>query len=464
MNDDDNEVLHSKLNMASYGCGSLSREFVSIAFNVIVFFYYEVEIGLNVWFIAAALVIFAIYNAVNDPILGFLTNRPFKFTKKWGRRKPWILIGGMPLGFCYFLIFIPPSIDPVADIWIIFGWLVFTTCLFDTMHSIFWVNFQSLFPDKFRSSKERRTATGIQIVLGIIGVALGSILPPLFYQYGNLESYIIQGVVVIIYALVTMLLAIPGLREDQEAIEIYLSSYSKQAEESSFIKTMRNAFKQKAFIGYVFLYTMYNASVSSMTASTPYLVYFILGMQSSAATLIMAGLLVGVLISIPIWVKLSHKLNDNRKIMLIAAILMGIYVTPLIFLESYIAIIIVIIIWGTAQGAFWLMIFPVFSEVIDESVVKTGKREEGTYTGLQQFFGRLGLIIQVMSFAIIHELTGFVEGANTQTPLAIWGIHMHLALIPMICILLGALVFWRFFDLTPEKVAEHQLAIKQMKL
>jgi Na+/melibiose symporter-like transporter len=110
------------------------------------------------------------------------------------------------------------------------------------------------------------------------------------------------------------------------------------------------------------------------------------------------------------------------------------------------------------------MIFPVFSEVIDESVVKTGKREEGTYTGLQQFFGRLGLIIQVMSFAIIHELTGFVEGSETQTPLALWGIHMHLALIPMICILLGALVFWRLFDLRPEKIAEIQLAIKEMKL
>ena len=235
MNDDDNEVLHSKLNMASYGCGSLSREFVSIAFNVIVFFYYEVEIGLNVWFIAIALTIFAIYNAVNDPLLGFLTNRPFKFTKKWGRRMPWILIGGIPLGFCYFLIFTPPSIDPVADTWIIFGWLVFTTCLFDTMHSLFWVNFQSLFPDKFRSSKERRTATGIQIVLGIFGVALGSILPPLFYHYGNLESYIIQGVVVIIFALVTMLLAIPGLREDRETIDLYLESFGKEAQRAPFI-------------------------------------------------------------------------------------------------------------------------------------------------------------------------------------------------------------------------------------
>jgi GPH family glycoside/pentoside/hexuronide:cation symporter len=227
---------------------------------------------------------------------------------------------------------------------------------------------------------------------------------------------------------------------------------------------MKNAFKQKSFIGYVFLYTMYNASLNCMTASTPYLVFFILKMPSSAATLIMAGLLVGVLISVPIWVKLSHKLNDNRKIMMTGAILMGIYVTPLIFLESYITIIIIVIIWGTAQGAYWLMIFPVFSEVIDESVVKTGKREEGTYIGIQQFFGRLGIIIQVMSFAIVHEFTGFVEGADTQTPLAIWGIHMHLAVIPMITILLGALVFWKLFNLRPEKVAEHQLAIKQMKL
>ncbi len=458
------EVTHSKLNMASYGFGSMSREFVQMAFNVLVFFYYEVEVGLNVWLIGLGLVIFAVYNAINDPLIGYLINRPFKFTKKWGRNKPWILLGGLPLGFCYFLVFNPPNVDAETGAWILFGWLVFVTCLFDTFHSIFFVSFQSLFPDKFRSLKERRTTVGIQVVLGIIGVVLGAILPPLFYTYGDLESYVFQGLIVLVIALVTMILGIPGFREDQEAIELYLASIHKEVKRESFYKTMRIAFKQKSFVAYIILYVMYWVIINSMQASLPFVVRFILKMPASATTFIMAGFLLGALISVPFWVKLAQKTNDNRKIMLITSILMGVFVFPLIFLEDYLLIVICVFIWGLAQGGYWAMIFPTFSDVIDESVVLHEKREEGTFIGIQQFFGRLGFIIQVMSFTIVHELTGFKRGTETQTPLAIWGIHMHLALIPMICILLGAAVFWKMYDLRPDKVSENQLKIKQLKL
>lgn len=209
---------------------------------------------------------------------------------------------------------------------------------------------------------------------------------------------------------------------------------------------------------------MYWVIINSTQASLPYVVRYVLNMPASATTLIMAGFLLGVVVSVPFWVKLAKKTNDNRKIMLITATLMGVFVTPLIFLKDYYLIIIAVFVWGTAQGGYWSMIFPVFSDVIDESVVLHEKREEGTYIGIQQFFGRLGLIIQVMSFSIIHSLTGFVEGSDTQSAQAIWGIHMHLALVPMICILLGAFVFWRWYDLRPDKVEENQLKIIELKL
>jgi GPH family glycoside/pentoside/hexuronide:cation symporter len=465
MSENNNQIkFHSKKSMASYGFGVMNREFIQMAFNILVFFYYEVEIGLNVWLIGLGLVIFAIYNAINDPLLGYLTDRPFRFTKRWGRRFPWILIGGLPLGFCYFLVFTPPSVDPERGAWILFGWLVFTTCLFDSVHSLYFVNFQSLFPDKFRSIKERRTVVIFQILLGSIGVSLGAILPPLFITFGNLESYVLQALIVLIFGVITMLLAIPGAREDQETIDLYLQSAQKEVKKESFFKSMRRAFKQKSFIAYIFLYTMYWVIINCMQASIPYVVRFILKMPASATTFIMAGFLLGAMVSVPFWYKIAQKTNDNRKVMLIAATLMGVFVSPLIFFEDYILIIISVFVWGIAQGGYWSMIFPVFSDVIDESVVLHEQREEGTYIGMQQFFGRIGLVIQVLIFAIVHSLTGFVEGADTQSSQAIWGIHMHLALIPMIAILLGALVFWRVYDLRPDKVSEHQLKIRELKL
>ena len=458
------ESFHSKKNMASYGFGIMSREFVQIAFNVLVFFYYEVELGLNVLYIGLALVIFAIYNAINDPLVGYLTDRPFKFTKKWGRRFPWILIGGIPLGFCYFLVFTPPRVDAKSGAWILFGWLVFTTCLFDTFHSIFFVNLQSLYPDKFRSIQERRKVVIFQIILGALGVAFGAMIPPLFYNFGDLNSYIFQGFIVLVIAIVTMLLAIPGVREDKETIELYLSSVKKDIKRDSFLKSMKVAFKQRSFVAYMLLYAMYWVMINSMEASIPYVVRFILNMPASATTLIMACFLLGALASVPFWYKIAQKVNDNGKIMLIASILMAVLVTPMIFLESFILILISVFVWGVAQGGFWAMIFPVFSDVIDESVVKNEKREEGTYIGIQQFFGRIGLAIQIVIFTVVHYLTGFVEGSETQSAQAIWGIHLHLALVPMICMLVGALIFWRVYDLKPEKVSANQQRIKELKL
>jgi GPH family glycoside/pentoside/hexuronide:cation symporter len=187
-------------------------------------------------------------------------------------------------------------------------------------------------------------------------------------------------------------------------------------------------------------------------------------MPAGATAPIMAGFLVGAIISTPIWVKLAQKTNDNRKIMLISSFLMGISVLPLVFFRDYLLIIITVFIWGIALGGFWAMIFPVFSDVIDEAVVLHEKREEGIYIGIQQFFGRLGLIIAVMSITIIHSLTGFVEGSETQTPLAVWGIHIHTGLVPAVAILIGALVFWKMYDLKPDKISENQLKIKQLKL
>ncbi len=448
----DQEITHSKLNMASYGFGSLTREFLNMAFVAYSFFYYESEIGLNVWIVTLGYVLFAIYNMFNDPFIGYLLNRPFKFTKKWGRRFPWILIGGFPLGFSYVMVFLPPTTDAVGGAWILFGWLLFTTCLFDTFHSLFFVNFMTLFPEKYRTTKERRTASGIYIPIGVIGVALGAILPPLFITYGDLTTYAVQGFYMLIIALITLSLGIPGFREDQVCIDNYLKSCAEAPEREPFFKSLKIALKQKSFIAYMVIYTLYQSQIVTMQNSLPYTVRYVLGRPANATTLIFAGMLIGVIVATPLWLKYAKKVNDNKKVMLYSSIFLGIFTLPLLFLTNYIAIIIAMLIWGTALGGFWFMIFPVMADVVDDSVIITGKREEGVYVGFSQFFGRLGIVAQAITFGTVHALTGFVEGAATQPPLAVWGIQLHLGFIPMIFIFIGALVFWKYYKLSPEKI------------
>ena len=186
MENNEIKISHSKANMASYSFGTFLNEFIMMAFFAFTFFFYESEIGLDVWLVAFGYILFAIWNAVNDPIVGYLTDKPFKFTKKWGRRFPWLMLGGFPWVISYILIFMPPAVDPNTQqgALILVVWFVISMCIFDTFASIFWVNYASLFPDKFRSTEERRTANGFSIFIGVFGTVSGAVVPPLFITFG----------------------------------------------------------------------------------------------------------------------------------------------------------------------------------------------------------------------------------------------------------------------------------------
>jgi GPH family glycoside/pentoside/hexuronide:cation symporter len=462
---EETEIVHSGLNMASYGFAKFLSEFIEMAFTTWGFIFYEVTLKLDPLLVGLGYALFAVWNAINDPLLGYLTNRPFKFTRKWGRRFPWILIGGIPYILCYILIFTPPMIsDPVFEPWILFGWLLFATCLFDTFNSIFFINYVSLFPDKFRSVKERRKASGIATPIGIVGIALGALLPPIFIIKTSQFSFILQAAVISAIGLLVIMLAIPGCREDRSTINKYLDKHKVRGKEMSFWKALRTAMKQSNFRIFIVSYTLYRCLIISIQASIPYVVGYVLGEPERIVTYISAGFLIGALISSPFWAILAQRRNNNKMVMVISSFLLIVFTIPLMFVNHWSIMFLVMIFWGVGEGGYWTLIAPVLADVIDESVVLTQKRQEGIYNGFLQFFGRLGILFQAATFAIIHVLTGFDNKSPIQSPEALFGIELHFVVIPTIVMLIGAIIFWKYYKLTPDKVAQHQARVDELKL
>ncbi len=460
-------IQTSKLNMASYGFGKLLNEFLDMAFVSYSFFYYERALGLESLLVGLGFLIFAVYNAINDPLVGYLTNRPFKFTKKWGRRKPWIIIGGALWLTSYLLIFTPPTRDPIGGTWILFAWLLFSTCIYDTFSSIFFVNFSSLFPDKWRSVKSRRLATGIQTPIGVFGVALGALIPPLIItDNSNADLYLIQAGLLVIIGFVVLGISIPGYKEDQRYIDSYLASYDEEQRELKFFKSLREALKVKSFRVFIISYTLYRCLVISMQASIPYVVEFILKEVTLIQTLLSAAFLVGALISSPLWAFIAQKTNNNKRTMLIGSILMTVFTFPFFFYNTITLMFIGFLFFGFGLGSYWTLISAVLADIIDESVVKYEKREEGIYNGFLQFFGRLGLLFQVVIFALVHSLTNLQEGQGHvgQPESAFFGVLLHFSLIPAIVMLIGTLIFWKYYKLTPDIVTQNQLKVKELGL
>lgn len=456
------EVKHTKKNMLSYGSGKFISEFFNMCFGAYVFYYYEAEIGLESWLVMVGYIIFAIWNAFNDPLVGYLTDRPFRFTKNWGRRVPWVIIGGIPWIISYLFIFTPPSVDPQEGALILFAWLIIMTCIYDTFASIFGVNFYAIFPDKFRGDSERRLASALSTVIAALGTALGFVIPSLFVVYGEIRTFVLQAGVVVIVCLIGLALAIPGSWEDQERIDCYLEKCEEGMEHESFFKEYIISLKHKNWAAYIISFTFYMSLVNCMIGSIAYVGRFVLGVEADDTIIIFAGLFLGMMCSMPIWAKIADKTNNDRRTYLIAAICLTAVTGPLLFIRDFVIMIFAIFIWGFFEGAFWVMMDPVKSNTIDESVVMSNRRKEGIYQGIQTFVSRAALVAQAATFASVHVLTGYVEGSDTQTNLAVLGIQMHFALFPMIFMLIATLILWKFYKLTPDKVKMYKEKIIEM--
>jgi Na+/melibiose symporter-like transporter len=140
------------------------------------------------------------------------------------------------------------------------------------------------------------------------------------------------------------------------------------------------------------------------------------------------------------------------------------FIIPALFVRTLLLALVIVALLGFAQGATTLVRWPIFSDVIDEVSLLDGKRQEGVYQGVFVFFDRIAFILQPIIFTVVHILTRFDPESNTQTVIAQQGILAAMFWIPGLIMLAACLIFWKYFDLTPEKAYNIKQKLIEMKL
>jgi GPH family glycoside/pentoside/hexuronide:cation symporter len=445
----------SVLNMLSYGASGFWSMFAWSVFGAYFFFFYEVAVGLDTILIAMAMIIFTIWDAINDPLIGFLTDRKTKFTKKLGKRFPWIIIGILPANFVFALLFMPPlDGSPI----ILFWWIVITTCLFDSLTTLCMVNVSALFPDKFRTDRSRRKASGWGAAFSMIALPASAIIPPLIITFENPTSYIPMAWLCVGLLGIVSILFLPGMVENKELKERY---YISQVTQESFIDALKTSLRQKSFVYYIILFFGFMVVTACLTASIPYVVFIVIQGDEFFAILLFALYLSGTLISVPFWVLFAKKMKNNKKSAVVGGFTCAIVAFIVTFFVGILDLVFVFIL-GFAMGNLWVLIPVYFADVLDERVVLTRSDVRGTTVGVQNFFTRLSRGAQISIFAIIHILTGFVEGSQTQTELAKFGVLLHFTVIPAIILLICTLIYWKKYPLTPQETNKIKVKLKEL--
>ncbi|MHA1560821.1 MAG: MFS transporter, partial [Promethearchaeota archaeon] len=187
-------------------------------FSFLIFTFYFSLVKLPTETITLVFILWSIYNALNDPLLGAFSDRTKTKRLGGGRRRPWIVAMLIPLPAVMFFLFTPPLENTTLSA----IYFLFIICLFDTFYTAYSLNHTSLYPEMFESDAEREHVGGFRRILMVIGLIIAFILPgfvikDLTFQNEDpvtFTEYKIMGIIFGVLILITMLIHLKfGIKE-----------------------------------------------------------------------------------------------------------------------------------------------------------------------------------------------------------------------------------------------------------
>jgi GPH family glycoside/pentoside/hexuronide:cation symporter len=417
----------------TYALGMLAIMVPSQAFSAFLQYYYVDVLGLTVGLFAIAKTIYSIWDAVNNPLVGYWSDRT---NTRYGRRKPWIAAAIPLFMFAIIMSFSPPGGMGQNGLFI---WLLAAFILFEGIATILWVNYGALFPELYRGDRLRAKASAIQQGYQIVAILIASVAGPIIYQtlgYGQMAIYMS-----VIFA-VFMVLLLLWTREDEEA---------RKVPPLKFMDAFRETFKNKEF----WIFNIANSFAQTVNgllgAMIPFYAKYVLHIPAGQVSLLLGSVFVPVIPLVAVWYMIVRKFGGLRS-WRISLLVYGLSAIPLWFgtnLGSGIAAGIVV---GFGLAGFLVTPAVVSGQIIDRDADKTGRRREGIYSAVGGFITRSSGLISAVAFWIVGLIFGYVSGddpgPNPEMAFRVLICAVPVCLLAVSCII--SLFLKRFSDVSKE--------------
>jgi GPH family glycoside/pentoside/hexuronide:cation symporter len=167
-------MANSKMKSFNYAVGMFGTSIPINMLKTYAAIYYVDSLGMTTTQFALMLFIYTFIDAADNPIYGFLSDRT---RTRWGRRRPWLVIG-TPLLVLAFIIFYNPPAFLAGNSLVAYCMLFYI--LTGTLDSVINANYGALFPELFRTDASRASTNAMrqafQLVAMIISIALTPIV------------------------------------------------------------------------------------------------------------------------------------------------------------------------------------------------------------------------------------------------------------------------------------------------
>lgn len=432
-----------------YGIGDLGNAVVNSAVQFFLMKFYTDGALILPALAGNALLLGKIWDAVNDPLFGWISDRT---NARLGKRRVYMIFGAIPLAIAIALLwFVPPGISQTLT----FIWIAFSFILFDTLWTFTNVPYYALTSELTDDYDERSSLTTYRMVMAVPAYLLGAAVTPAIVGLFALQrtGYAMIGIIYGILAGGVLLISAAGLRERPAAVQT--------PPEASPLKSLGAALRNRPFLWLCGVYFVVNLSFAFIKVLMAYYIEYQLLMKAQT-TLVMGLMLVCVTVALPFWRWLGLKMDKGPAYglgMLIGAL--AVILTFFLPHQPSNLIYLVSILAGFGFAAQWIFPWAMVADVADVDRADTGQQRSGMYYGV---WGLATKISEALALAAVGWiLTGFGYQPNIeQSAGSLLGIRLFFGLVPAVIIFLSAPFLFRY-PITRARHAEIRRRLEAME-
>jgi len=431
-----------------WGVGSLAVAVLFNSVNVLLLRYLVDYVGIGAAMAGALIGVSKLYDAIIDPIVGIASDRT---RSKIGRRRPYILGGGLMLAIAALLLFnVPGGMGMTSSI----VYVTLALLFYATAYAVFSVPYMAMPAEMTGKPAERTRLISFRIYAVATASLIATFVGPVLISWGG-GGQTGHTAMSVFSAMVIVAATFFSFRFTRAAP----FHFDDAPVRIGAIRKLQLLVGNRPFMLLLLIKLLQLTALAMTQASMPFLFKRILQLDDTLLGLYFLVFYGAMILSQRVWLRLAARFG-KRDMYFYATAAYGLlyltwyFVTPsepiaLVFARA--------VLLGAIAGAVLLFGQSLLPDTMEWDYRRTGLRREGVLSAVYTMIEKLSYAVGAAITGIVLGQSGYIKGMGAavviQPQSAITAIYWLASILPMVCLLASCVVL-KFYDLSEDKLIE----------
>ena len=415
----------TKRSLVAYGGFALPIAIAELPIILYLPAFYAKEVGLSIGLVGLVFLLARLWDGISDPIIGTLSDCT---NSRFGRRKPWILVGA-PLWMlaAWFLC------NPPKDVGLFY--LFFWAVLFYAAHTIVKIPYWSWGAELSSNYEERSKVTGFRESGSMLGNIIVAAAPVFLLSKGAPVRDVLLLISVLLIVLIPLTVAPLTM-----SIADHKPLISRPRFDAGAV--IRALFQNRPLVRFLAVIACLYISLGVINSVAIFMIDIGFGLPGAFFSLFFIEYIIAILAA-PLLVGLAGRAGKHVVLSMSFCLLLFAFFVGFILPEgNYVLVVLWICIMGVALSGVYILPPSIIADIVDYDTVTSGGRRAGVYMAAVNLVMKLGLALGVGVGYGFLDVVGFDAAASEHTAHDAWLIRIafcgisSVLLIPAIPLLL----------------------------